>query len=235
MAVLEGDYANLCGLGLPPSLSLQLQSLKLRLSGALWTAKASASGFSISLYWPTTGTAPEKGEEKKTRRKRRKRNHKVISNNSETATPKLAKPAESANEPNVPINEHSSPEIVSNQEPPVDLAICSEIHYEVKEGVHGVAYSLDDESGWTPVVGKKKRRHVPDRIKRRFPPDHPIHTTNSGNDSTSEEDLDAVIPTGANVDVQFKVVDNTPGLTVRTRNTRTWTPIATRTRARLKK
>ena len=38
VAVLEGDYANLCGLGLPP-LSLQLQTQKLQLSGALWTAK----------------------------------------------------------------------------------------------------------------------------------------------------------------------------------------------------
>ena len=48
---------------------------------------------------------------------------------------------------------------------------CSEIQYEVKEGVHGEAYNLDGESSWTPVVGKKKRR-VPDFIKRRFPPDH---------------------------------------------------------------
>ena len=59
VAVVEGDYANLCGLGLPLSLCLQLQTQNLRLSGALWLAKASASGFSVSLYWPTTGTAPE--------------------------------------------------------------------------------------------------------------------------------------------------------------------------------
>ena len=53
MAVLEGDYANLCGLGLPAfTLSLTLQTQNLQLSGALWTAKASASGFFISLYWP---------------------------------------------------------------------------------------------------------------------------------------------------------------------------------------
>ena len=162
--------------------------------------------------------------------------------NSET-TLKLAKPTKSVlhandSETNVPINEHSSPEIVSNEGSSVDLATCSEIQYEVKEGVHGVAYNLDGESGWTPVVGKKKRRCVPDFIKRKFPPDHPIRTANSSesdSDSTSEEDLDTVIPTGPNVDVQFKMVDNTPGLAVRTRSTRTWTPIATRTRARLKK
>ena len=59
VAVLEGDYADLCGLGLPLSLSLQLQLQDLKLSGALWSAKASASGFSVSLYWPTA-PAPEK-------------------------------------------------------------------------------------------------------------------------------------------------------------------------------
>ena len=37
------------------------------------------------------------------------------------------------------------------------------------------------------------------------------------------------------MDVQFKVIDNTPGLAVKTPNTQSWTPIATRTRARLKK
>ena len=53
VAVVEGDYA---GLGLPLPLSLQLQCLNLKLSGALWFARASASGFSVSLYWPTADT-----------------------------------------------------------------------------------------------------------------------------------------------------------------------------------
>ena len=47
--------------------------------------------------------------------------------------------------------------------------------------------------------------------------------------------LNLMMTTGANVDVQFKTVDSTPGLTVRTRSTRSWTPIATRTKARMKK
>ena len=54
VAVVEGDYAELCGLGLPLPLSLQLQCLNLSLSKALWSAKAFGSGFSVSLYWPTT-------------------------------------------------------------------------------------------------------------------------------------------------------------------------------------
>ena len=47
VAVLEGDFAAICGLGLPFSLSLQLQSSDLKLSEAMWTAKSSSSGFSI--------------------------------------------------------------------------------------------------------------------------------------------------------------------------------------------
>ena len=64
---------------------------------------------------------------------------------------------------NFPINEHSSPENVSSPLS-VDLATCSEVQYEVKDGIHGVSYNrCDSESGWTPVVG---RRRVPDYIKR---------------------------------------------------------------------
>ena len=44
------------------------------------------------------------------------------------------------------------------------------------------------------------------------------------------------ISTGANVNIQFKMVDNPRlQLTVRARSTRSWTPIAMRTRARMKK
>ena len=70
VAVIEGDYADLCSLGLPLALSLQLQLLDLKLSGALWSAKASASGFSVSLYWPTTTAGGHKAKVKKPRRKR---------------------------------------------------------------------------------------------------------------------------------------------------------------------
>ena len=109
----------------------------------------------------------------------------------------------------------------------------------VRGGVHGVSYhfSNDEGTGWTPVVGRRqKRRPVPDFVRHRFPPGHPIHRSNSDSDSGSEDlDLDTVIPTRASVDVQFKVIDNTPGLAVKTQNTQSWTPIATRTRARLKK
>ena len=112
VAVLEGDYANLCGLGLPLSLSLTLQIRNLQLSGALWTGKTSASGFSISLYWPTTGTVPEKEKAKKTRRRQCKCKHKVIPRVSTgETTPELAKSIKCV-QVNFPINEHSSPKSI---------------------------------------------------------------------------------------------------------------------------
>ena len=52
VVVLEGDFAAISDLGFPFSLSLQLQSFGLKLSEAMWTAKSSSSGFSVSLYWP---------------------------------------------------------------------------------------------------------------------------------------------------------------------------------------
>jgi len=50
VVVLENDFAALCRLGLPVSLSLQLQQSGLKLADALWTARSSGSGFSVSLY-----------------------------------------------------------------------------------------------------------------------------------------------------------------------------------------
>ena len=43
VAVVEGDYTELCGLGLPLPLSVQLQCLNQSLSMALWLANASGS------------------------------------------------------------------------------------------------------------------------------------------------------------------------------------------------
>ena len=52
VAVLEGEFADLCNLGLPFSVSLQLQEKGLKMREALWTVKSSSSGFSVSFYWP---------------------------------------------------------------------------------------------------------------------------------------------------------------------------------------
>ena len=65
VAVLEGDFVALCNLGLPFSVSYQLQEKGLKLPDALWTVKSSTSGFSV---WPTNqceSLKPEEEEAKK--------------------------------------------------------------------------------------------------------------------------------------------------------------------------
>ena len=54
----------------------------------------------------------------------------------------------------------------------------------------------------------------------------------SGSDSGSDQDLNDIIPEHAAV--TYSVVDDVPGLSIQTRNSRQWTPIAARTRAKLR-
>ena len=56
VVVLEGNFASLCALGFPRSLSIQLQQSCLKLSEAHWTSRSTDTGFSVSFFWP----APER-------------------------------------------------------------------------------------------------------------------------------------------------------------------------------
>ena len=102
----------------------------------------------------------------------------------------------------------------------------------------GVVYRTEEgNEGWTPVRGRRRRakRTVPlHLVRRRAPPDVKA-TLESSSDSESDSDSSSAslsIPDHATVN--FSVVDGKPGLQVNTRNTRAWTPIAARTRAKLK-
>ena len=117
---------------------------------------------------------------------------------------------------------------------PVDLKTCGEISYEKKGCVHGVSFNEESgETGWTPIVGKKRRRpkNLPQAFLRRLPPDvHKSYANDS--DSDSDQDLNDLIPDHAAI--TFCVVDDIPGLSIKTRSTQQWTPIAARTRAKLR-
>ena len=123
----------------------------------------------------------------------------------------------------------------------VDLSKCEHIEYEVRNGIHGVTYyqAESSEVGWTPVVAKRKKKKapVPLYVRRRFPPEHPIHAqrtaSDSDTDSGSECDLGEVIPSGA-VNVHYREIDGAPGLSVWTCKSRSWTPVAARIRSKLK-
>ena len=137
------------------------------------------------------------------------------------------KPSPQLQQPSV-TNEKSSPV--------VDLTKCVQIQCEVRDGVHGVSFCQTElsEASWTPVVAKRRKVPVPHYIWCRFPSDCPIHAVpDSDADSGSDCDLDEVIPSEAII-VHYKEIDGTPGLSLWTLKTRSWTPVAARTRSKLK-
>ena len=245
VSVLEGDLAQLSALGFPLPLCIQLQLSCLKIDEAMWTAKSTPGGFSVNLFWPAP--APEKDarvQPKKTRKRKRRRAKAssllTVSNTLSSDLP--ASEPSAGNQPKPIISKSCLQHSPDDECPVVDLTVCSDVNYEVREGVHGVTYRCegDEEAKWTPVVAKKRKKKcapVPLYLRRRFPPDHPIHqqntTSNSDSDSGSDCDLSIVIPSKP-ANVQYNEVNGTPGLSIRTNKTRSWTPIATRTRSRLK-
>ena len=90
---------------------------------------------------------------------------------------------------------------------------CAQVHYEGRDGIHGVSYfqAESSEAGWIPVVAKRREKcPVPQYMRHRFPLDHPIHVQNavsdSDTDSGSDHDLGEMIPS----DVQYREIDGTP-------------------------
>ena len=243
VSVLEGDLAMLSTLGFPLPLCIQLQLSCLRIDEAMWTARSTPGGFSVNLFWPAP--APEKNDvQHKKRRKRRRRRTKARSqvtiSNTNPDVPATNLPVCDQSKSILP-HESCMRAQKPAENPAVDLTACNDVNYEVREGVHGVTYhdETGDQPNWTPVVAKRKKKQVPvsSFVRQRFAPDHPIHqrdaTSDSDSDSGSDVDLNNIIPSNP-ANVQYNEVDGTPGLSIWTNKTRSWTPIAARTRARLK-
>jgi len=269
VAVLEGDFAAICDLGLPFSLCLQLQSSDLKLREAMWFAKSSRTGFSVSLFWPYgVSTERVKTKKKRSRRKRSKASKtNTVTNvatspvslnesngkcnlrhSDEQVSPNKAQSSKDANydsQLQTPVtslalpletsHETSARVSGSDSESEIDLLPCADVIYEKRGDVHGVSYSdSSNRCGWTPVVGqRKKKTPLPEHVLRRFPPYRRAELQRVNSDSESSgSDEPLHIPQSASVD--FTVHNYRPGLHVKTRNTMMWTPIASRTRARMK-
>ena len=116
----------------------------------------------------------------------------------------------------------------------VDLKSCLDVHYENREGVHGVL--VHDERGeqkWTPVYGRRRKRVRLNEVQlQRFPAHCRPSQLSDPETSSSDSDVPLTIPKDA--EVKYSVIDGTPGLSIATNRTHTWTPIASRTRARTK-
>ena len=162
VSVLEGDFAQLSTLGLPLPLCIQLQISCLKLDEAMWTAKSSSGGFSVNLFWP-----PEEIVQSKKRRKRRRRakasatTNKSNQHDSSVSSPVLptnplilsdahhsdradSPPAHSETVQTPKNSTLPKPESItpshsngSTCSPVVDLAECTAVSYEVRDGVHG--------------------------------------------------------------------------------------------------
>ena len=267
VAVLEGDFAAICDLGLPFSLCLQLQSSDLKLCEAMWSAKSSSTGFSVSLFWPYgVSTERVKSKKKRSRRKRSKASkintvtnvatspvspnessgnarhsdeqvfpNKAQSNKDANYNSQLQTPVTSFALPLEMSHETSARVSGSDSESEIDLLSCADVIYEKRGDVHGVSYSdSSNRCGWTPVVGRRKKKTpLPEHVLRRFPPYRRAELQRVNSDSESSgPDEPLHIPQSASV--EFTVRNNRPGLHVKTRNTMNWTPIASRTRARMK-
>ena len=101
---------------------------------------------------------------------------------------------------------------------------------EKRGGVHGVIVQQHDSNQtWTPVYSKRRKRIPLSKAQLRKIPPHCRHPPLSDDDSSSESDTPLTIP--ENATVNYKVVDGAPGLSIATRKTRHWTPIASRNRA----
>ena len=93
-------------------------------------------------------------------------------------------------------------------------------------------YSYLDRLIEVKNIKEKRRSLYPNYVLRRFPPHHCEELQSASYDSdTSDTDQPIVIP--ENSHVEFAVYNNSPGLQIKTRGTMNWTPVASRTRARL--
>ena len=102
----------------------------------------------------------------------------------------------------------------------VNLGSCSSVEFEQRGGVPGVSYVSADGglAGWTPVRQCRRGRT---RSGRKL-------NHNCDSDSDTE---DLVIPRSAIVKY-MTAADGSPGLHIATTKTRSWTPIAARTRSK---
>ena len=254
VAVLEKDFASLSELGLPVSLCLHLQEKNLVLREALWNAKATRTGFSISLFWPADPPRPQpvfsKTKKRRPRRRCRKRKHVSIQTEQQKN-----KDSTHSEEPNncsnttakktlVPTDSHASASATSDKtsvadnhsepssEESIDLATLTDAKYQSVEGVHGITYRnfSTGKYDWTPVVRRRRRRKH-----------HRASNTPSKPSSSSDPDSDSVLDSLNPADpkvlrIVFACDGRTPGLSVTKSNglckTRSWTPIAARTRSK---
>ena len=237
VSVLDGCYPHLLSVGVPLPLCVHMQELGLMLGTAQWTAKQSSSGFSVSFFWPASHP-PFCSNPRKRRRRRKKHNNRSNCSNKpkspscekesavQQSTGLTTDPAtvvepllDAHSVPSASDGESDASSTLSDDE--LDLKSCESVVLECRDDVPGVSYEKDGGSEWTRVESRRKRR------KRKQRKSTPSMSTTSSSDS----DLDLT-----NHDAEYLTLDGTPGISHRnvSGGPRLWTPIAARTRYKLK-
>ena len=83
--MFDGIYGDLARVGLPIPLVASLHSKNLTLEGAMWNVRCSATGFSVSLFWPS-GSAVKKQKKRRLRRRWTRKKAKSTEDNPSEAT-----------------------------------------------------------------------------------------------------------------------------------------------------
>ena len=84
--MFDGVYGDLARLGLPIPIVLSLQSQHLTLESPMWNARCSHAGFSVTLFWPTSGKKRDK-KRKCTRHRKKTIQTKVCPSEKEREDP----------------------------------------------------------------------------------------------------------------------------------------------------
>ena len=218
VAVVEGDFASLVGLGFPLSLSLHLQEKSLRLSQANWTAKSTSGGFSISLFWP----APDPKSQAKPRRRRTRKRRPKASIKPVPAACAVARVTSNPPKPSTVVLGAiaTTPTLINANHHPKSSQYQSQCDKDGnKSDSEGKAVNEEnkkcdddndneektdfeaEEGEWTQV-SRRKKVHLPPCWKLRFP----VHMraglhTPSRSSSNSSEECFWLIPCGSEDDI----------------------------------
>ena len=216
MSALKDPYFDLSKAGVPLSLCTHLKELNLHFGNAVWTAKQTKSGFSISFFWNnhvvTLLVLLMKSPVQSKNAGGRRQNPKGLLRVKASSKSLLAQCPQL-----VPTIVHIPVPAVaqkSKTEPVDDLATSNEdsdagehVGVEVRPNVVEVKYVNNGMDGWTAVVKRNKR---------------------SRKSSTNVNSTDSDVNISGSRDTHYEERDDIPGICTRTGSTNgnvSWTPI----------
>ena len=158
VSVLDGLNQDLYKAGVPLSLCLHLREQGLSIAGAVWTAKQSKSGFSISFFWEKAfpmGVTANITKKKRKRKKKKGVRHPSSSMDGEKSSlssgkqesvqiPFIAHPHVEQDAVSCQGSEGSTSEYEESGDE-VHMLECDDINVEERDSVVGVSYTKDGE------------------------------------------------------------------------------------------